>query len=86
MVAAFVKAIPDPYEDFNANADALLSLALTCRAFHEPALAMLWSELNGIYPLLRFFPEDAWYKHEDVGEPDSDRKVCFARALLGSRH
>lgn len=30
----------------------LAALASTCKAFHEPAMDLLWADMNGIDPLL----------------------------------
>lgn len=39
------------------NADGgLVSLALTCRAFYEPAMNAVWRDLPGLRPLLLCFP------------------------------
>ena len=38
------------------NAD-LAALARTCKAFKEPALDLLWEELDDLSPLLRCLPE-----------------------------
>ncbi|KAL0960463.1 hypothetical protein HGRIS_005506 [Hohenbuehelia grisea] len=46
---------------------SLANIALTCRALSEPALDRLWSELYGLCPLLRLFPEDAWERHAEAG-------------------
>lgn len=35
----------------------LLALARTCRAFKEPALDVLWEELDDLTPLVRCLPE-----------------------------
>ncbi|KAI6044265.1 hypothetical protein EDC04DRAFT_3106434 [Pisolithus marmoratus] len=34
----------------------LCSLARTCRAFHEPATAIIWQHLMGLWPILRLLP------------------------------
>ncbi|GJE98796.1 hypothetical protein PsYK624_150330 [Phanerochaete sordida] len=34
----------------------LVSLALACRAFYEPAMNVIWSDLPGLRPLLQCFP------------------------------
>ena len=42
------------------------SMALTCRAFFEPAVARLWAHsLEGLKPLVRCLPEDAVSEHSD---------------------
>lgn len=38
----------------------LLCLALVCKAFHEPALDLLWTEIFRFEILLGTFPEDVW--------------------------
>ncbi|KIJ66524.1 hypothetical protein HYDPIDRAFT_26864 [Hydnomerulius pinastri MD-312] len=38
----------------------LVALARTCRVFHEPALNVLWAELDNLTPLIRCLPQDLW--------------------------
>jgi len=38
----------------------LLALALTCESFTEPALDLLWRELDGLDPLIRCLPPTLW--------------------------
>ena len=35
----------------------LPNLGLACRAFYEPAMDLLWRDMNGIEPLVRCLPE-----------------------------
>ncbi|KAI9567219.1 hypothetical protein HD554DRAFT_1008927 [Boletus coccyginus] len=48
-----------------ANAD-LAALARTCKRFKEPALDMIWAELNDLVPLVRCLPEASWVESEGV--------------------
>lgn len=41
-----------------ANVD-LATLARTCREFKEPALAMIWAELDDLTPLVRCLPKES---------------------------
>ncbi|KII86186.1 hypothetical protein PLICRDRAFT_177771 [Plicaturopsis crispa FD-325 SS-3] len=47
-------------------------LARTCRAFHEPALDLIWYELDSLGPLVRTFPADLWEQREVVDEDGGD--------------
>ncbi|KAH9945537.1 hypothetical protein B0H21DRAFT_694148, partial [Amylocystis lapponica] len=38
----------------------VLSLALTCRAFHQVGIGILWREQHGLVPLIKCMPDDAW--------------------------
>lgn len=41
----------------------LYSLALTCRAFQQPALDILWEDMKGsLAPLIKCLPSDVWEK------------------------
>ncbi|KAG1732494.1 hypothetical protein EDB19DRAFT_1733651 [Suillus lakei] len=42
----------------NASKEALARLARTCKAFHTVALNALWSNLDGVAPLLQCLPAD----------------------------
>lgn len=37
-----------------------LAFALTCRAFLEPAIDLLWVSQDGLYNLIRCLPQDLW--------------------------
>jgi hypothetical protein len=43
-------------EDVLTSKGNLLGLALTCKAFLEPALDRLWRSLNCLFPLLKILP------------------------------
>lgn len=48
-------------EIFNqADYRSLVILARTCRFFYEPALNAIYSDLQGIEPLIRCLPQDLW--------------------------
>lgn len=51
----------------------LLSLALTCRTFLNPALNELWRRQSSLAPLLRCFPSDVYEFGEtfEVRKPQS---------------
>ncbi|KAG6907082.1 hypothetical protein DXG01_010654 [Tephrocybe rancida] len=58
--------------DHEARA-SLVALALTCRAFQEPALNQLWKGQLVFTPLIRCMPEDVWmHEYEWEGESGSD--------------
>ena len=44
----------------------LAALARTCRTFKEPALDMIWGELDDLTPLVRCLPETSWVELEGV--------------------
>ncbi|KAH7916506.1 hypothetical protein BJ138DRAFT_282798 [Hygrophoropsis aurantiaca] len=48
----------------------LAALAVTCRTFRDPALAVRWRRLYGVKPLLFLFPTDIWLISDD---PDGDQ-------------
>ena len=67
----------------------VLALALTCRAFLEPALDQLWRSQLNIFNLIKTLPSDAWEVYEgDYRGPDGRRQLLIvsssARALLVS--
>ncbi|KDQ62110.1 hypothetical protein JAAARDRAFT_189482 [Jaapia argillacea MUCL 33604] len=61
--------------------NTLVSLACTCRDFHEPALDLLWHTLEDLVPLLRNMPADLIRE-----ELDSSlcTKMSFSRPLVPS--
>ncbi|KAJ7758090.1 hypothetical protein DFH07DRAFT_454733 [Mycena maculata] len=50
-------------------------LALTCKAFSEPALDALWREIDGVLDLIHLLPEYVW----DTDEGNSEATSCMAR-------
>lgn len=42
----------------NASKEALARLARTCKAFHAVALNALWSNLDGVAPLIQCLPAE----------------------------
>ncbi|KAF9232048.1 hypothetical protein BU15DRAFT_55452 [Melanogaster broomeanus] len=57
----------------------LAALARTCRAFKEPALDMLWFELDDLSPLVRCLPRDSW--NDDREESITPLVYSFTRPL-----
>ncbi|KAI6161708.1 hypothetical protein EDD17DRAFT_1896832 [Pisolithus thermaeus] len=55
----------------------LCSLARTCRAFHEPATAIIWQRLIGLGPILRLLPGATATSIAESPEPDpeSDERI-----------
>jgi hypothetical protein len=44
----------------------LVALARTCKTFKEPALDMIWADLDDLTPLIRCLPETSWVELEGV--------------------
>ena len=49
-------------EDFRT---ALRNMALTCRAFYEPAMNIAWHTLHTLRPVVKCFPENIWEQDDD---------------------
>jgi hypothetical protein len=47
-------------EDANRGAREILPLLKTCKALYEPALDILWRDLDILAPLVMCLPGDAW--------------------------
>ena len=64
------------YFDNRLHLGDVLSLALTCHAFREPALDQLWRRQLTIFNLIKTLPEDAWFVYDGhyVG-PDGSRQL-----------
>ncbi|KAL4063175.1 hypothetical protein V8B97DRAFT_1916879 [Scleroderma yunnanense] len=54
----------------------LASLARTCRAFHKPAVAILWAKLDNLDPLIKLLPRGAW----------TERRWRIPRKRIKERH
>lgn len=60
----------------------IATLAATCRAFHEPALYILWRYLPSLVPLVKCLPGDAY---ETEGDPfHRGRQTIVRRTSLHS--
>ena len=61
-VAEIVDLIVEFSQPFNPGSrqtsTATLALALTCKAFYDPALNVYWNTLESFRPLMALFPED----------------------------
>jgi hypothetical protein len=75
LLEMICKALKDDFG--NHDKFALSSLARTCRAFHEPALDILWHTLSSIVPLLKTFPPCLW----NVAQV-ANGKTLFVRSTL----
>ncbi|KAF8173840.1 hypothetical protein K438DRAFT_1850115 [Mycena galopus ATCC 62051] len=58
----------------------LLSLAITCKIFSEPALNLIWREQTSLVPLVKCMPETVW-KERQVG---AAVVVCLRRPIATS--
>lgn len=45
---------------------SLAALAVTCRAFYESAMDVLWSELDSLAPLVKCMPPNMWQMEKDT--------------------
>lgn len=69
--------------------DTLLSLAITCRAFQDVALDIIWHTQDTLVPLIKCMPADLWAETPSTG---FDRSLVshllaglFKRSLLMER-
>ena len=61
----------------------VLALALTCRAFLEPALDQLWRRQLNLFNLLKTLPSDAWEVYPgDYRGPDGRRQLLIVSSSL----
>ncbi|KAH7913867.1 hypothetical protein BJ138DRAFT_1177766 [Hygrophoropsis aurantiaca] len=59
--------------------NTLTALAVTCRTFQDPALAVRWRGLYGVKPLLLVFPRDLWLFSDDTDGDQDDVEWELAR-------
>ncbi|KAK7045210.1 hypothetical protein R3P38DRAFT_2883052 [Favolaschia claudopus] len=56
----------------------VLNLAITCRAFSEPALDLLWKRQDTLFNLLKTFPPSLWeVQVQDSEDFDEDSEAAF---------
>ena len=61
----------------------LLALAITCRAFKEPALDVLWADLDNLSPLVRCLPE-AFHQLSQAGSEVRRLQAFVTHCLMRS--
>ena len=61
-------------DDRKPDRRTVYALARTCRAFHEPALDVIWSYQYGLDHLLACMPDDLW---EEFWEEPTDGPVKY---------
>ena len=67
----------------------ILALALTCKAFLEPALDQLWRRQLNLVNLIKTLPQDSWELcNGDFVGPDGQRLQLIVRlvAKIGRAH
>ncbi|KAF9484254.1 hypothetical protein BDN70DRAFT_825915 [Pholiota conissans] len=73
-------------EDIHLSRRTLLRLALTCKAFLEPALDRLWRSLDSLFPLLKILPafgksDGTYVLRGTISEADWARFDWYARRI-----
>ncbi|KII86169.1 hypothetical protein PLICRDRAFT_700290 [Plicaturopsis crispa FD-325 SS-3] len=71
-----------PCENGTVGLGELASLARTCRAFHDPALDVLWRTLRSLEPLIRTLPADLWEIRDPGTITDSNGNSIQHRAFV----
>ncbi|KAH6867549.1 hypothetical protein BKA70DRAFT_1452898 [Coprinopsis sp. MPI-PUGE-AT-0042] len=66
-------------EDRDGKAATFCALAITCRAFHDPAAQVLWRDLGSLRAIVGMFPDDAW---RIDGDSDSGEVALYPSALF----
>jgi hypothetical protein len=51
-IIANLNQIPSSPDEESLSRNSLAALARTCKTFHEPAMDVLWSDMEGLEPLL----------------------------------
>ncbi|EIW78125.1 hypothetical protein CONPUDRAFT_167200 [Coniophora puteana RWD-64-598 SS2] len=69
----------------SAESGALVALAATCRDFKEPALDVLWAELDHLGPLIMALPEDWWEMEWDLDDEGDEERLLIIRRPLGRK-
>lgn len=49
-----------------------LNMALSCRAFLDPALNKLWKSISNLDPIISCLPRKLWKRITDDGSPGAD--------------
>ena len=65
----------------------VLSLALTCKAFLEPALDRLWRRQTTLFNLIKTLPDDSWAEYDGhYRGPDGSQQLLIVSIPLISEH
>ncbi|KAH6904115.1 hypothetical protein BKA70DRAFT_1297112 [Coprinopsis sp. MPI-PUGE-AT-0042] len=64
------------------NLPAFVALASTCRAFHQPSVKYLWTDLHDLRPIASVFPKGSWRFEKD----DKGNKVLKDSTALREQH
>ncbi|OAX38826.1 hypothetical protein K503DRAFT_132633 [Rhizopogon vinicolor AM-OR11-026] len=75
LLVIFTIIREEPRTHDSLKQKTIAALARTCRTFKEPALDVLWKNINGIKPLLSFLPEG-------VVTETVDRQLTLRRPLF----
>lgn len=80
-IAEILKIIFNNFSESNIvhHRRSLYALALVSKAFHEPALDILWRSQESILRLIKTFPVEVW---EETGDPLTLVRLQTFLALL----
>ncbi|KAJ7367309.1 hypothetical protein DFH08DRAFT_837116 [Mycena albidolilacea] len=78
---AFFSTNDGPYEG-RLGKDEVYNLALTCKAFSEPALDAIWRDIYGLMDLVNLLPADLWRGSDAPEDPEST--CCMTRDTVRS--
>lgn len=62
----------------------LVALACTCRLFSEPALDLLWREIDNVSPLIKCMPSHTWI--EEVSQFDAAPSLILSFTRVPTEH
>ena len=65
IIKLILEAVRD--DPSRVASQTLISLAVTCRAFHDVALDTLWFKQTSLVPLLKVLPRRFWKETPNVG-------------------
>jgi hypothetical protein len=71
-----------PYEG-RLGKDEVYNLALTCKAFSEPALDAIWRDIYGLMDLVNLLPADLWRGSDAPEDPEVSYRcqLCMRQGL-----
>jgi hypothetical protein len=83
LVAEIFSIVTDSLTYYDRKKD-VYRLALTCKAFSEPALDAVWRKIDGLRNLIYLLPDDLWHEENAEVGASATNILTLVRLLFSS--